>query len=316
MKKKTKKVIGIITLIILLAVCIAAIGFSIITGKQVAEGLLFSNKGNNTKANSISQLEIWGYDLAQFEATYTPHALEIESADGTLIPAFIFSNEANTDTVILVHGLGGEHKSVYPIAQMYLEQGWNVITFDQRGSGDSADPKVSFGYYESQDIQALVSYADNTMHSNRIVVHGQSMGAASTALYAASGEDIQADAVILDSSFESMEEMFLGVWRQMEGTEGIPEDYILACGDWYLKHFYGFSFADADILERLKKNETKTLLICSTQDNLISVDKATEMFHNIKTEDKEICYFDSQHIEGIIDYPAEYAEAVFSFLGE
>lgn len=314
MKKKIMKIIGITTLAIFLLLCIGAIALSIFTGKQVAEGLVFFNKGNDTKANSVNQLNEWGYDLAQFEKTYTPAALEIEAADGNKIPAFLFSKETNTDTVILVHGFGGDHVSVYPVAQMYLENDWNVITFDARGAGDSTDEKTSFGYYEIEDIRALASYAASTLHSERIIVHGQSMGAAATGLFASSEYASLVDAVIMDSPFESMEKMFLGVWHEMEGTEDIPDDYVIACGDWYLKHFYGFSFKDTDVMEKMKENETKTLIIGSTQDNLISVDKTTEMFHNIKSEKKEICYFDCPHIKGIYDFPSEYADAVFSFI--
>jgi len=316
MKKKTKKIISVIALFILLVLGIGAAGISIITGKLVAEGLVYQNKGNDTKVNSVTQLEEWGYDLTHFEKTYTPQKVEIKSLDGTPLPTFLFTAETSTDTVILVHGLGGDHVSVYPLAQMYLENNWNVITFDQRGAGDSTDDRTSFGYYEIQDIQALADYAATELHSERIVVHGQSMGAAATGLFASSEYASQVDAVIMDSCFESMEEMFVGVWREMDDVEGIPESYVVACGDWYLKLFYGFSFEDTNVLEKMKENETKTLIIGSTQDNLISVDKTNEMFHNIKSEEKEICYFDSLHIKGIYDYPAEYAEAVFSFLNK
>lgn len=254
--------------------------------------------------------------LTQFENKYTSKALDIAASDGTKIPAFLYSIEGSTDTVILAHGFGGDHISVSPIAQMYLENDWNVISFDARSAGDSTDERTSFGYYEIQDIHALAAYAKEELHSERIVVHGQSMGAAATGLFASSKYASQVDAVIMDSPFESMEKMFLGVWREMDGAEDIPESYVVACGDWYLKHFYGFSFEDTDVMEKMKENETKTLIICSTQDNLISVDKSIEMFDNIKSEEKEICYFDCPHIKGIYDYPAEYAEAVFSFLNE
>ena len=90
------------------------------------------------------------------------------------------------------------------------------------------------------------------VHSERIVVHGQSMGAAATGLFASSKYASQVDAVIMDSPFESMEEMFLGVWREMDGVEDIPESYAVACGDWYLKQFYGFGFEDTNVLEKMK----------------------------------------------------------------
>ena len=52
----------------------------------------------------------------------------------------------------------------------------------------------------------------------------------------------------------------------MEGTEGIPDDYVIACGDWYLKQFYGFSFKDTDVMEKMKENERKNDKILSFLD--------------------------------------------------
>lgn len=318
MSKKMKKRIGIVLgVIVLLAVFGCGI-CSIFVGKQVAEGLLYQNKGNDTRGNSIKQLEEWGYDLDGFEETYGAIATEtvVTAEDGNEIPTEIFQNNGSADTAILIHGQGGDHVFNYPVAEMYLSEGWNVITYDQRATGDSKDEKVTFGYAEKLDVKALVDYADKEMNSERIVVHGQSMGAATAGLYAATDHAYEnVDAVVMDSVFDSMKCMFLGVWRSMD-TEGIPEDYVLACGDWYLKQFCGFGFEDTDVCEKMKENKVDTLMLQMKQDHIISAEKAEEMFENIDSEDKEVHYFDCDHIKGIYEYPAEYKEAVFSFLNK
>lgn len=316
-KRKIGKIIGLLAAVLVIGIIAAAILFSVKVGKEVAEGLLYQNQGNDTKGNSVKQLELWGYDLEQFENQYTPNLVTFTAEDGNEVPAALFHHETSKKTVILVHGLGGEHVCVYPCAGMYLNNDWNVIAIDQRASGDSVDDKVSFGFYEKRDVQAAVDYARNEMLSDTIVVHGQSMGAATAALYSVTEHaEINIDAVILDSCFDSMENMFLSVWREMEGTEGIPEDYIIACGDWYLKKYYGFGFEDADVYEKLKENHVNTLMLHMTEDEMISTKRANEMYENIVAKEKQICYFESEHVKGIIDYPKEYEEAVFSFLSK
>lgn len=318
-KKKILKIAGIVFGILTVLLITAALVFSANVGKQVAEGILYMNAGADTKANSIGHLEERGYDIAGFEEKYGPLAKEtrITSEDGNEIFAETFTcREDGFKTAVLAHGLGGDRVSNYPVAEMYLENGWNVIIYDQRGAGDSGDGKITFGYYEKLDIKALVDYAKTEMKSEQVVVHGQSMGAATAALYAVTEHAEQnVDAVILDSCFDSMENMFLGVWRQMD-TEGIPENYILACGDWYLKTYYDFGFADADILEKMKENQVPTLMLQMERDEMVPTKTANRIFDNIVAKDKKICYFDSEHIDGIIDYPAEYEEAVLSFLEE
>lgn len=319
MKKKTKKVIAIITGAVIALSVTAVVGFSAFVGKQVAEGMLYMNVGNDTKTNSIRHLEQMGFDLESFQKTYGNNVSHpsIIAEDGNVVPADVYGQPESRQTVILAHGLGGERMTNLPIAQMYLENGWNVITYDQRGAGENPDTKITFGYYEKLDITALVDYAKTELRSERIVVHGQSMGAASTALYAVTDHAKEnVEAVVLDSCFGSMEEMFLGVWREMEGTEGIPEDYVVACGDLYLQVFYGFGFEDADICEQMKKNNVNTLMLQMERDEMVPNETADEMYTNILAQNKKICYFDSEHIEGLKDAPEEYENAVFSFLGE
>lgn len=309
-KKKILKIFGLL----LAAVVLAAAAGSVWTGKQVAQGLLLQNEGKDTKQSSIRQLETWGYDIEAFEKEHSFQPLALTADDGNVIPAQFFETPGSKETAILVHGLGGDHVSLYPVVEMYVKHGWNVLTFDQRASGDSQNPHVTFGYFEKLDVKALAAYAKQTLLSDRIVVHGQSMGAATAALYAAMPDAADAvDAVILDSCYDSMENMFLGVWRSMD-TSGIPEDYVAACGDWYLKYKYGFGFADADVSEALKDVAVKTLMLQMCSDDIVPTETAKKMYENLMAPEKKICYFNSEHVEGIIDDPLSYEEAVFSFL--
>lgn len=314
-KMKRKNIVGIVLLCFLLLTGGAVAALSSWVGKQVAAGLLYQNSGTDTKENSRLQLEKWNYDRETFEKTYEWETGSVTAMDGNVSPAAVFHCDGSKNTAILVHGAGGDHVSIYPIAEMYLKNNWNVIAIDQRACGDSADDKVSFGYFEKQDVAAWAAYAREEMASETVIIHGQSMGAATAALYGADEQALyQADALILDSCIDSMESMFLGVWREMEGTEDIPEEYVLACGDFYLKRHYGFGFEDTDVLQKMKDNTIKTLMIQCTEDEIVPNEKAEQMFENIAAKEKKICRFDTGHIEAAVQYPAEYEEAVFSFL--
>lgn len=321
-KWKKALLIGVLALVILI-LCTAA-GMSLVVGKQVAEGLLYMNRGNDTKQNSIDQLEVWGFDLEAFRGKYAGEDITLEASDGVIVPVTYYPAVLESTlegkekpTVILVHGAGGDRVSVAPLAQLYLERGWNVLTYDQRGSGDSSDDKVSFGYYEARDVECLVDYAANVLGADEIVVHGQSMGAATVGLYATTEHARESvDAVILDSPIDSMEHMFRGVFAEMEGSEDIPTDYVVACGDWYLKMFYGFSFADADITARMEENQVKSLVILSEKDTVCLPDAVEELYQNISTEEKALMCVDSSHIMGAIDNPEDYIRQVMEFIEE
>ncbi|MBP3543160.1 MAG: alpha/beta fold hydrolase [Lachnospiraceae bacterium] len=337
-KQRNWKKILLITLSTIVALIAAAgIGLSLFIGQQVAHGLLYMNAGNDTKGNSIRQLEAWGYDLESFQTTYIGEDFTLEASDGVTVPVTYYpavtessqrgtelpeqpeqpdnAEESKKPVVILVHGAGGDRVSVAPLAELYLEQGYQVLTYDQRGHGDNSDDKVSFGYFEARDVACLVDYAAEVLGADQIIVHGQSMGGATTALYAATEHAREhVDSVILDAPVDSMEHMFRGVWAEMEGSEDIPTDYVVACGDLYLRLFYGFSFDDANTIARMKDNQVKTLVILCEKDNICLPESMEQLYNNIDTDNKALMRVESEHIEGAIDDPEGYIHGVLDFI--
>lgn len=318
MKKNGKKIVITVVAILIALIIILGIGMSLMIGKMVAEGLLYQNAGNDTKQNSIKQLELWGFDLEGFKETYQGEETVLEAKDGVKVPVTYYKeNHESEEIVILVHGLGGDRVCLAPLVKLYLEQGWNVLTYDQRGHGDNSSDKVSFGYFEARDVECLVDYARQELGAEKVVVHGQSMGGATTGLYAITQHAREhVDAVVLDSPVDSMERMFRGVFSQMEGSEDIPMDYVVACGDIYLKLFYGLSFADAETIDKMKENQVKTLVIVSEQDDICFPEIVEELYENVATEEKKMITMASKHIEGAIDNPEAYIQQVMDFIEE
>lgn len=321
-KSKRRKIIGITLGSIAAIIIIAILGFSYFFGYQVAYGLLYQNKGLDTKGNSIKQLAEWNYDeeeyeRANFEKSNNGKEFTVTAKDGNIIYGthFIKDNKVDNNTVILIHGLGGDRVCMEPIAKMYLDNGWNVITYDQRASGESKNEWVTFGYFEKYDVEAIVDYIRELTTDKKIVIHGQSMGAVTAGLYAATEHANEyADAIIMDSPFDSMESMFLGVWHEMEDAKGVPDDYIIWCGDWYLRWNYKFGFADTDLVDLSKKNHVKSLVIESMRDNIASPEMNEAIYEAIATGDKELWRVDAEHVEGFVDFPEEYTKAVMEFL--
>ena len=310
MTKRKKIILGVVCSLLILLVSVGML-VSWEVGRQTGEGLLHCNDGNDTKGNSIKQLEQWGFNLADFQKEWVEEPFTLPSGDGTVIPVGGYYPLAPVGSVILVHGHGGDRVSVAPLAQIYLRNGYTVYAMDQRASGDSDNPLVSFGYYEKQDVEALVEYAKKQAPQLPVIVHGQSMGAATTALYAATDHGkANLDAVVLDSVFESMETMVLGV-MEMDGLVG---EYFARSADWYLKSTYGFVFADADVTEKAKNIEVPTLVIQCAQDEVAPIEVGKAIFAGINHPDKEYWEADSRHIEAAIDYPEEYEARLMGYL--
>ena len=313
--------VRIVVLILCFILIGGGLGLSYFFGSQAAYAMVKQNEGVDTTKASLQALKDWGYDDTEyaketFERTYNGIEFTVTAEDGATVYGTYYnpSQNDNQDLVILIHGAGGDRISMEPLAKMYLTNGYQVISYDQRDSGQSKEEIVTFGYLEKLDLKAVVDYA-KTLTSGNIILHGQSMGAATAALYASTDHGNEnSDAVILDSPYASMEDLFLVVWHEMEESKSIPASYMTWCANWYLSWTYHFNFNDVDIVKESAQNKVKTLVIESSKDELALPAQVEQIYAAIGATKKQLWIVDSAHIEGYVDHPDEYQEKVLSFL--
>ena len=114
------------------------------------------------------------------------------------LSARVYVADENSDKwAVLIHGYMMSGSLIYSsLGSMYIEQGYNVIAPDLRGFGNS-DGSVAMGYLESLDIYDWIkdlntNWKDRygvSVEPNTVVVHGVSLGGATT-LQLATNPDI------------------------------------------------------------------------------------------------------------------------------
>ncbi len=311
--KKNKIIKGLgITLGVIAFIGIAG---SVAMGGYIADRILHQNEGKDTHDNSIKQLEVWGYDTEKFMNTYEGTDIKVTAEDGNTVPATYFDNDSD-NLVILVHGAGGDRVSIYPLAEEYIKDGFDVIAIDQRGCGENADDRVTFGINEALDVKAMVKFAREEIKADKVIVHGQSMGAETVAVYASNvtpGTVEAADAVILDSPVPGMELMLKETFGDGD-TESFMAKYLTGTSKAFMKAVNGIDYDDADTINVVKNDKIPTMVIVSDKDKVCLPDQVTQIYDNIACENKAIYHADSAHIEGVIDDPEGYMSSVESFL--
>lgn len=313
MTKKLKK--NVMRLGILLVV--AGVVVSGIVANMVADNLVYQNRGNDTVKNSMKQLRLWGYDYKKFEEKHVQRNFFIEDDHKYEIPVYILGNIElkDKDTVLLIHGLGGDYVSIYPQAEMYLEMGYNVLAIDQRASGKSGDEKLSFGYYEKEDIRNVVEYIKENTSGRKILIHGFSLGGVTAGLYAGTEHaSMNVDAVILDSAFDSFKSVFLSVWDDM--NTGIPKGYAVFCGNIGLKLKYGFDLNQIDMSKEIARATIPVFVIQGIKDEVSTIEMGEAIYNAIASGNKKMWQVDSEHIKGYFDFPMAYKKKVMEFIDE
>ncbi len=192
---------------------------------------------------------------------------------GWFIPA---RNGPSSRTLLMCHGLGGARSdslSMFPVADCLNA---NMLAFDFRAHGESAGHTVSFGCREKLDVLAAVRYlrTQRPAQAREIVGMGGSLGAAVMALAAAEVEP-PFDAVILDSSFASAEDMtdsVLGMFPSLVRTALVVPGMPLA------SLHAGCDLGEARPLAAIARVRAPLLLIHDEDDTLIPVEHSRRLF--------------------------------------
>ena len=113
---------------------------------------------------------------------------------------------------------------------MFLEKGYNVLTYDQRSSNENTAEYTTFGYLEKYDLTDYIDYISQQAPGQIIGVWGTSFGRATAGLAVESKEtEGKIDFLILDCPVSDMKWMLENELRNMD--IGISISYMTFCGN-------------------------------------------------------------------------------------
>lgn len=124
-----------------------------------------------------------------------------KSFDQVNISSWFIPIDSSKKAIILLSGIGGNRLGGVSRAKFYLDNGFNVLTPDLRGTGASGGDLISFGWNERYDLLACVDFLKKR-GMEKIAVHGMSLGAA-TIVYSFQ-ENPDYEFVVLESCYDNI----------------------------------------------------------------------------------------------------------------
>ncbi len=118
--------------------------------------------------------------------------------------------------IVLLHGFGGDRRSMLPRAEFFRRQGFNVLLYDARASGESSGAVRTMGYQEARDMDGALSFL-RSKGMRRIACLGVSQGGATVLLAADNLEDVRC--VVCESVYDTLAH---AVDRRFRHYLGIP----------------------------------------------------------------------------------------------
>ncbi len=113
--------------------------------------------------------------------------------------------------IVLVPGYGMSRSDVLSLASVLNQQGFGVLTYDQRGCGALPRGASTLGLAETDDLLAALDFLNTRPESTagRTGIYGVDIGARAALRAAAARPDVQV--VVADSVFDSVNG-FIGAW--------------------------------------------------------------------------------------------------------
>lgn len=230
-------------------------------------------------------------------------------------------------TAVLVHGYKDSHAGMLLIAKVYADMGYNILLPDLHAHGLSEGSAIQMGWKDREDVMRWLVLADSLFATNegrpRIVVHGVSMGAATT--MNVSGESLPASVrcFVEDCGYTSVWDEFR---CQLRDQFGLPPFPVLYAASALCKLRYGWSFGEASPLAQLGKKDTPMLFIHGSSDTYVPSQMVFPLYNANPmhmAQDGVSHRFNGiwitpgcAHASSFHDYPHEYAERVGAFVSE
>ena len=218
-------------------------------------------------------------------------------------------------TAVIVHGYTDNAVRMLPIGYLYSRQlGYNILLPDLHAHGLSEGDAVQMGWLDRLDILQWMDTANRLFgDSTRMVVHGISMGAATTMMV--SGETLPpyVKCFVEDCGYTSVWDEFRG---ELKNQFGLPAFPLLDVASWLCGLKYDWTFREASALEQVKRCALPMLFIHGDADTFVP----TWMVHPLyeaKPGPKELWLVPgAAHAVSYKENKVEYTRRVQEFTGK
>ena len=233
--------------------------------------------------------------------------VQFSSDSGATIHGWFVPGKKGGGAVVLMHGVRSNRLSMLDRSRFLSQAGYSVLLFDFQAHGESTGEHITFGYLESRDAQAAISFLRENAPEEKIGVVGVSMGGAATLL---ASPTLDVDAVVLEMVYPTINQaignrlaMRLGGWANVLTP-------LLA---WQLKPRLGINAEVLRPIDHVGKIRIPKLFIVGAEDRHTTIEESRQMF-DAASEPKELWVVEgAPHVDLHLATRRDYERRVLDF---
>ncbi|MEF9960576.1 MAG: alpha/beta fold hydrolase [Niameybacter sp.] len=292
--------------------CGILIGIGLCIGHFAIKNIFYAPR--KTEEEAFLEIEKrYAYKPIQYQKLCKKNLRLINSEGHVLNGEYIIFHPGAKKIVILIHGYTGNHLMSLPIAQIYAEQGFNVLAIDARGHGQSEGLYPTYGLCEQEDVRLWVQKLRALEGVNVTVgLHGQSMGAATALMYAGKYNDIAF--VVADCPYATARDV---LQYQFKTFGHLPPVLTYHCINYWISKQFKIRIEDASPLEAICHYNGPIAFIHGKNDKTIPSSMSETLFKSRKNpQDRLLLVEGADHVTAYAHASDAYKKVVQEILEE
>ncbi len=234
------------------------------------------------------------------------------TSDGEDIGAWFQPGPPKAPGVLILHGHKGQRRNGLTRAQLFARQGCSVLLISLRGHGDSSGSLDDVGYGARRDVVAAVEFLETQRPGCRILIDGNSMGAAA-AIFAGGELGSRVHGYILESPYQDLR---TAVWNRVDNALPDPLDRLVYAGldlvsPVVLPHLE--QIAPVRAIEAIPAN-VPVLILAGENDRMAHPAEARALYERISGHAQLVMIPGAGHGDLLRDAPAITTRALLGFL--
>ena len=315
MGKRTKKgwIIGVIVILVVLTGCTIGSSYYMLNYSLTPNAKIREKDADSYPYMYANYpfLRPWVDSLNQVKALKDTF---IVNPEGIRLHAYYIAAPRPTKkTAVIVHGYTDNPIRMFMIGYLYNHDlQFNTLLPALQHQGESGGPAIQMGWKDRLDVMQWMHVANQIYgDSTQMVVHGISMGGATTMMVSGEEQPHFVKCFVEDCGYTSVWDEFS---HELKTSFHLPKFPLMYTTSWLCEKKYGWNFKEASSLKQVEKAKLPMFFIHGDKDTYVPTWMVYPLYE-AKPEPKELWIVPgATHAMSYKDNKAEYTERVKKFV--
>lgn len=243
--------------------------------------------------------------------TYPMKTLHLMTEDGLRLVGYLYRNGESKKTAVLIHGFhSGAYEGCSAHALEYIARGYNVFISDNRACTDSQGDYMTFGIMEHRDMMRWLWDLSDRYPEDSFVVHGISLGGATTCFLADKNLPKQVKVLVADCAFSEMRKVLAHVSYY---STHIPPCLTMPGPERWFHRLTGLDYDTETPLKAVSAAKLPMYFVVGEQDRYVPMEHTLQLYNACPSEKELAVIRGAGHAAALAVGGADYMNPIIRF---